>query len=188
MCVRPPRSRYARLYKPVKERNQLRWRPRAVGAVRLVKHSSSNMGCGASTHQSKYAADEPSVPGKAPDEAQERQRQKNEAANAYAADLEAQMRQKQRKNERAKAEEAERERREEMQTPAPVIRGGGGEPFRDQNGNIATQLHLLKEATGEGGPRITGGELLERTKAAAPLPGRSHFAWWPPAASRCAPP
>ena len=56
----------------------------------------------------------------------------------YKAELEQQIRLKQRKEERVKRENEERDRREEAAAAAPQrqIRGGGGEPFRDADGNI----------------------------------------------------
>lgn len=91
----------------------------------------------------------------------------------YKAELEQQIRHKQRKEQRIKQENEERDRREEAAAMAsrPVIRGGGGEPYRDADGNIVAQIHLLREATQDpAAARITGGELLERTKAVPKQP------------------
>ena len=105
------------------------------------------------------------------DESAQRRQRRNEQNSAYAKELEAQISNNKRRRDREKLEQEARERREEEQVvrerAQPGRRGGGGEPIRNADGNVVTQLHLLKDANGDMVPP-TGGELLERTKLQVP--------------------
>ena len=105
------------------------------------------------------------------DESALRRQRRNEQNSAYAKELEAQISNNKRRRDREKLEQEARDRREEEQVAReraqPVRRGGGGEPIRNADGNVVTQLHLLKDANGDMVPP-TGGELLERTKLQVP--------------------
>jgi|MDSW01.3.fsa_nt_gb hypothetical protein len=102
------------------------------------------------------------------EQAAARQQRAQEQAE-YKAVLEAQIKNKKARDERRKSEQLERERREDanIAQAKPYIGGGGGEPYRDAAGNIITQMHILKERTGQGVEPITGGNLIERTKPGA---------------------